>query len=70
MTRSVGTQATTITEVISGKTTTETTELVNVITVTATGNQLGANADQWYGTATSPCVSLDPVLKNRPRAEN
>lgn len=63
ITRSIGTGATGITEVISGRTTTETTELVNVATYTVTENGVGADGNFWYGSATSPCVSLIIALK-------
>jgi hypothetical protein len=63
LTTSIGTGVTTITEVISGMTTTETTEVVYVETVTVTENNVGADGNFWYGSATSPCVSLLYAVK-------
>jgi hypothetical protein len=44
-------------------TTTETTELVYMTTVTITGNGVYADGNNWYGSATSPCVSLLYAVK-------
>jgi hypothetical protein len=44
-------------------TTTETTELVYMETVTVTENNVGADGNFWYGSATSPCVSLLYAVK-------
>lgn len=57
LTRSIPDGPTTVTETTDGVTTTLTTEAVYIETVTVTENNVGADGDFWYGSATSPCVS-------------
>jgi hypothetical protein len=57
-TRLIGTGAITTT-ITSGSTTiVETTEAILTDIFTYTGNNYGADGNDWYGTAQPPCVSL------------
>lgn len=62
ITRTIGTGVTTFTETVtSGSTTTTSvvTTVVNTVgTVTVTGNFIDAQTNVWYGSASSPCVSI------------
>lgn len=66
LTRTIGTGITTFTETVtSGSTTTTsvvTTVVNNVDTETVTGNFVDAQTNVWYGSASSPCVSIIPLL--------
>lgn len=66
LTRTIGTGVTTFTETItSGSTTTTsvvTTVVNTVATATVTGNFIDGQTNVWYGSASSPCVSMISLL--------
>jgi hypothetical protein len=57
-TRFIGTGVTTFTETISGTTTEVTTVLDLDSVITYTDNVIDPNTNFWYGSASSPCVSV------------
>jgi hypothetical protein len=66
LTRTIGTGITTFTETVtSGSTTTTsvvTTVVNTVATETVTGNFIAGQTNVWYGSASSPCVSVSFIV--------
>jgi hypothetical protein len=67
LTRTIGTGITTFTETVTSGSTVTTSVITTVVntveTATVTGNFIDGQTNVWYGSATSPCVSLSGVFE-------